>query len=88
MSASLLTRASLVLIVSLVGLLCQQVYWLVYENMHTQSINMSRLINSQIAMMESLRATCEMSHSKQKGMSKLGQKVAQMNAHNTVKGKV
>ena len=98
MSASLLTRASLVLILSLVGLLYQQMYSAVDENMRTQrtqSIDIDRLINTQVLMTASLKemtaslkemtaslnAASKMSHVNQKAISKLEQKVGLMNAH-------
>jgi len=91
MSASLLTRASLVLILSLVGLLYQQMYSAVDENMRTQrtqSIDIDRLINTQVLMTASLKemtaslnAASKMSHVNQKAISKLEQKVDLMNAH-------
>ena len=98
MSASLLTRASLVLILSLVGLLYQQMYSAVDENMRTQrtqSIDIDRLINTQVLMTASLKemtaslkemtaslnAASKMSYVNQKAISKLEQKVDLMNAH-------
>jgi hypothetical protein len=98
MSASLLTKASLVLILSLVGLLYQQMYSAVDENMRTQrtqSIDIDRLINTQVLMTASLKemtaslkemtaslnAASKMSHVNQKAISKLEQKVDLMNAH-------
>ena len=97
MSASLLTKAPLVLILSLVGLLYQQMYSSVDENMRTQrtqSIDIDRLINTQVLMTASLKemtaslkemtaslnAASKMSHVNQKAISKLEQKVDLINA--------
>ena len=98
MSNSLLANASLVLILSLVGLLYQQMDSAVDENMRTQrtqSIDIDRLINTQVLMTASLKemtaslkemtaslnAASKMSHVNQKAISKLEQKVDLMNAH-------
>ena len=73
-----LTKAAAVLAASMIVLLYQQMYSAVDEGMRTQrkqSINIDRLINSQVLMTESLKKASEVSHANHREIAGLEQKI-------------